>query len=152
MLRHWPWAQLQGLPHHVRIMSMERVRDCEVFSCFAEYLPRVSTFRVAVASRESCKLSFTARRVCKTKVTHSAGPCEEEICNWPAHLPELDPSSCFDKLTPEGTLQLRFQSRGPDVAGSRTENLLDPPDLSEVPSHLVIRCGFCSLSITKPEQ
>lgn len=122
--------------------------DGEVI-CFAEYLPRVSAFQVAISSQKSCKLSFTARRICKTALSQD----EKEICNWPAELPGLDPGSCNNFNPPAaGPLQLRFRSRGGEVTGLNYENILDPPDLSDAPTNnLIIRCGFCTCTFTAPK-
>ena len=122
----------------------------EWYSYFAEYLPRVSAFQVAFGTREACKLSFSPRRAF---VTRNAGDLEEEIFHWTPRLPELDPASCLNRNhCAAGPLQLRFQSRGRNVAGAGAENVPDPHDLSDGPSNIVIRCGFCSQIITPPNQ
>ena len=121
---------------------------------FLEFLPRVSAFQVAIAYADSCKLRFTARRVCWARLTQDGGAREEEIFSWAAHLPELDPASFLDSRSspPErGPLQLRFKSRGPrEGVGQNSKIFPDPPDLSDAPSDIGIECGFCSCRITKP--
>lgn len=133
------------MAHHVR-----RDRAGELYSYFVEYLPRISAFQVAFATREACKLSFSPRRVF---VTRNAGGLEEEICHCPPDIPALDPGSCLNRnYCTAGPLQLRFQSLGRNIAGSEVKNFLDSHNLSDGPSNIVICCGFCSQIITPPNQ
>ena len=135
------------MAHHVPEEGVDEA--LEVYSYFAEHLPRVSAFQVAFATREACKLSFSSRRVF---VTRNAGGLEEEICHWPPDIPALDPGSCLNRNhCTAGPLQLRFQSRDRNVAGA-SKNVPDPHNLSAGPPNIVICCGFCSQIITPPNQ
>ena len=117
---------------------------------FAEYLPRVSAFQIAFATRETCKLSFTPRRVF---ITENEAGSENEICHWPPQLPELNPGSCLNRNhCTAGPLHLRFQCRGRNAAVAGTKGILDPQDLINAPADLLIRCGFCSQVITPLNQ
>ena len=125
---------------------------------FAEYLPRISAYQVAFSAGEGRKLKFSGRRVFLTRDVE--GTREEEICQFPGHLPELDPGSLLDckKSSPaagpqqQQQQQLRFKSRDPNSpAGSKFQPNLDPPEIPSTTA-IAIKCGFCSCPITKHRQ
>ncbi|CAI8008885.1 hypothetical protein GBAR_LOCUS6047, partial [Geodia barretti] len=126
-----------------------RERD---YSFFAEFLPRVGTYQIAFAARDSCKLTVSARAAVCAEL-RNAGSLE--IIRWPPHLPDLDPGSYLDRRKPSPEerqpLQLRFRCVGlTQPVWAKFDKLLDPPDLTSPPStSIVVKCGFCGYVLTK---
>ena len=116
---------------------------------YVEFLPRIGAFQVAIANKGSCRLRFTARSVCRASLD-GGGRSEKEICSWLPPVPEVIPGSFLDlKLSPRGSLHVRFQSRGRGGEGLRDVSMVDSPfSRIAAAAALVMRCGFCNQTIS----